>query len=240
MLLEKNESVPLYRQVKEYLEQKIASGEWEHGYKIPTEKELSEFFKVSRITVKRAVLDLVNSGHLYRKSGKGTFVNYQEKTDLSRLVSIHNKSGEEKEYPHKTINFRKIKPDDVVREELKLKTSDKVYHISRIKLEDGKASVIENSFIPANMVSDLTQDDIENELLYNIFSKKYGLQLDKAKVFISTKAARQQEASLLNINVGAPLLVLDRFTTVNEENMIEYSQFMSVFKNAKYFLEINL
>ncbi|GIO23803.1 GntR family transcriptional regulator [Oceanobacillus sp. J11TS1] len=240
MLLKNNGSLPLYEQVKKYLEQKIVSREWEQGYKIPTEKELSELFQVSTITIKRAVLDLVDSGHLYRKSGKGTFVNYQEKTDLSKFVSIQNKFDEGKKYPHKIIGFNKIKPDSEVRENLKLAASDKVYHISRLKLENGIPSIIEDSFIPVNFAPNLTQEDIENELLYNIFLKKYGLPLDKAKVFISTKAADRDESSLLNIPIGCPLLVLDRCTTLKEERVVEYSRCMSVFKNAEYFLEINL
>src|SRR5690625_1924894 len=110
MLLKKDGSIPLHRQIRQYLENKIVSGEWEPGYKIPTEKELASLFKVSNITVKRAVLDLVNNGKLYRKIGKGTFVNQQDENDLSRLISIHNKFDKEKSYPHKTLVFKRLKP----------------------------------------------------------------------------------------------------------------------------------
>src|SRR5699024_11397847 len=74
MKVNKDLSIPLYQQVKDYLKDKITSCEWEVGYQLPTEKELAAQFHVSNITVKRAVLELVNKGLLHRQSGKGTFV----------------------------------------------------------------------------------------------------------------------------------------------------------------------
>ncbi|MCM3399949.1 GntR family transcriptional regulator [Oceanobacillus profundus] len=240
MSLEENSAIPLHRQIRQYLENKIISGEWEPGYKIPTEKQLSSLFKVSNITVKRAVLDLVNNGKLYRKSGKGTFVNKHDKTDLSRLVSIHNKFEDEKPYPHKTLSFKKIVGNTELIKNLQIDKNEEIYYISRIKLEEEKPVIIENSWIPAALTPDLTEEEIENKLLYNLFSKKYGLKLDTAKVFISTKTADKSEAALLNIPIGEQLLVLDRYTKAEDDYIVEYSRFKAVFKDAKYFLEINL
>ena len=240
MILEKNSPIPLHRQVRQYLEGKIDSGEWEPGFKIPTEKELSSLFKVSNITVKRAILDLVNSGKLYRQSGKGTFVNKRQETNLSQLVSIHNRFEDEKSYPHRLLNFSTIKADCRLAENLQLKENDELYYISRLKLEEEKPTVIEHSWIPKSLFPNLTQEDIDNKLFYNIFSKKYGLQLDKAKVYISAQTASKDEAALLNIPIKEQLLVMDRFTTTNQKTIVEYSSFIAPFKDAQYYLEIDL
>lgn len=240
MLLKRDGSIPLYRQIRQYLEYKITSGEWQPGEQIPTEKELSSHFQVSTITVKRAILDLVNSGMLYRISGKGTFVNKPKEINLTKLVSLHDKFSEEKFYPHKTIKFTIIKADSQLAKQLHINEHEEVYHISRIKLEDEKPIVFENSWIPKKLTPGLTKQDIENNLLYNVFSKKYSLSLDKAKVYISAKTAGKEEAALLQVPIGEQLLVLDRITSVNKKMIIEYSHYVSLLTDAKFYLEIDL
>lgn len=65
---------PLYRKIYEDLERAIASGEFTHGNQLPTEKELSETYQVSRITSKRALTELEQAGFISRIRGKGSFV----------------------------------------------------------------------------------------------------------------------------------------------------------------------
>jgi DNA-binding GntR family transcriptional regulator len=67
-------STPLYVQIKDRLLRDILTGLLQPGQKIPTEFELSAAYGVSRITVRNAVLELVKSGHIVRRQGKGTYV----------------------------------------------------------------------------------------------------------------------------------------------------------------------
>ncbi|GFZ87484.1 GntR family transcriptional regulator [Compostibacillus humi] len=239
-MLERDSSIPLHRQIRQYLEKKIDSGEWAPGYQIPTEKELASLFEVSTITVKRAILDLVQSGKLFRISGKGTFVNKIEETNLSKLVSIQDKLGKEKSYPHKTLSFEVINPGKSIAEIMEINEKDKVYYISRIKLDNEKPIVIENSWVNQSLITDLKWEDLEDKLLYNIFIKKYGLNLKKAKVYISSKVAEQSEAVLLNVPIGEQLLIMDRITTTEKDDVVEYSRFITVSNEFKYYLEIDL
>jgi GntR family transcriptional regulator len=74
-LLRQDDQIPLYIQLKESLRGSILNGDLKYGDKIPTEAELSEDFKISRITVRKAILELVEEGYLVKRQGKGTFVN---------------------------------------------------------------------------------------------------------------------------------------------------------------------
>ncbi len=67
-------ATPLYLQLKQILWQEILDGRWEDGQKIPTENVLVEQYQVSRVTVRKAVSELVKEGYLTRHPGKGTFV----------------------------------------------------------------------------------------------------------------------------------------------------------------------
>ena len=67
---------PKYVQIQNYILQKIESGEYAAGDKIPSETELARQFDVSRLTVNTAVKELANSGIVERVQGKGTFVRF--------------------------------------------------------------------------------------------------------------------------------------------------------------------
>ncbi|WP_449354190.1 GntR family transcriptional regulator [Virgibacillus natechei] len=240
MVIDKGISTPLYQQVKNYLEDKIASGEWFPGYRLPAEKELAALFQVSNITAKRAILDLVNDGILHRQSGKGTFVKQPLEQDLTKLVSIQDDEGNSQLHPHKTLTFKTAQAGERIGGKLGIQRDEEVYMVHRLKVENDKPTVIEYSFVPVKLTPDLSQYDIENELLYNIYSRKYGMILDKAKVYISTMSAEKYEASQLGIPPGEPLFVLERFTTTNKKVIIEYSKFIMNFENAKFYLEVQL
>ncbi|WP_099159613.1 GntR family transcriptional regulator [Virgibacillus ndiopensis] len=240
MELNKSVSTPLYHQIKDYLEDKITKGEWEPGYRLPTEKELANQFNVSNITVKRAILELVNEGILYRKSGKGTFVIKKEEQDISKLVSLRNEADDDQQHPHKTLSFSKVMAGTNIGNQLEINSEEMVYKINRLKIKEGDPEVIEYSFIPSGVFPDLSQTDIEDELLYNIFLKKYGIELGKAKIFFSTIIADDYEADLLNVPKGEQLFVLERYTVTVKNQIIEYSKFILKQDQPRYFLEVQL
>ncbi|WP_203333700.1 GntR family transcriptional regulator [Planococcus beigongshangi] len=240
MDLNKNLLVPLYHQVKNYLEEKILSEEWGVGHRLPTEKELAAQFSVSSITIKRAVHELVNEGLLYRQSGKGTFVIKKEEKNLSQLVSLKSESGENKHHPHKTLSFKKEKATKKIASIFEIKTNDPVYKIVRVKLEEEKPMALEYSYIPTDKFPDLDPKTFENDLLYNLFIKKYQMKLDKAKVYFSLVLAEKIEADILNVPVGEQLFVIERHTLTTDGKVIEYSQFVMKPDQTKYFVEIKI
>lgn len=240
MEIDKSLYIPLYQQIKDFLQEKIDIGEWESGYRLASERVLADQFNVSNITVKRAIQELVDEGYLYRQSGKGTFVIKKEEQNISEMVSLHNKQQESVTHPHKLLSFKKISAGVKVAKQLNLKSSDLVYEIIRLKIESGSYVVIEYSFIPGSPFPDLLVKDIDDNLLYNTFTNKYGVKLGKAKVYFSTTLAEDHEAELLNVSKGEQLFVFERYTTSKKGVIIEYSRFTLKENQAKYFLEIEL
>ena len=74
MVLQHDTSIPLHQQLSEALRRDIQTGKYASGQKIPTEMELSQLYRVSRVTIRSALDSLVKEGLLVRKRGKGTFV----------------------------------------------------------------------------------------------------------------------------------------------------------------------
>src|SRR5258708_22034678 len=85
----RNSPVPRYHQLKEILRERIQSGEWKAGDLIPSERELSEQYGISRMTTRQAITDLVNEGVFFREQGRGTFVSHRKITQqLIRLTGF--------------------------------------------------------------------------------------------------------------------------------------------------------
>lgn len=83
-LIKKGSGIPIYKQVKSFITERIRSGELAPGHKMPTERELSDMLKISRNTVSSAYKDLEKEGLLISYQGKGTFVS--ENIDLTLLT----------------------------------------------------------------------------------------------------------------------------------------------------------
>lgn len=240
MKLNKNLPTPLYHQVKDFLIDKITLGEWEPGYQLPAERELAIQFNVSTITVKRAIHDLVNKGILFRQRGKGTFVSKKEDKDLFQMVTLRNEVEESEEHPHISLSFREEEAESKIGKILNINPNDKVYKIHRLKIDGDDPVGIEYTYIPSSILPNLTSEIIDNDLIYNMFTNKYGLVLGKAKIYFSTIIAEEYESKLLKVPKGEQLFVLERFTYTEGNQIIEYSRFIVRQDKSRYYIEIKL
>lgn len=236
MQINKGLHVPLYRQVEQVLEEKIKTGQWETGSQVPTEQELSDLFEVSTITVKRAIIELVNKGYLYRQRGKGTFVSGSLKEqDINSIISL--KTEETGEHPHELISFSLNVANEEIREKLNSDTL-KVFNVVRLKIENEEPSALEYTYLPYSKCPDLTQEDINNELIYNILEKKFFIALGRAKLFIKPFIAQDEIADLLKVEPGTPVFEWERFTYTKHEEIIEYSKFYVRQDKQTYYTEV--
>lgn len=109
-LLEKNSHIPIYIQIEEIIKQRIYLEEYKIGETIPSERELSAQFDVSRMTVRQSITNLVNSGLLYREKGRGTYVaNPKLEQPLKGLTSFtEDMRARGMEPSSKVLRFEKL------------------------------------------------------------------------------------------------------------------------------------
>jgi len=237
--IDKSISVPLYYQIQEILEEKIISGEWDEGYQIPTEKELSNYFDVSTITVKRAIHELVNKGLLYRVRAKGTFVAKElEEENIFNLVTFGSEQKEKTN--HKILNSLVEEAEHNVLRKLSLNKGDLVLRLDRLKIEGSDGVAIERSYIVHHLLPNFSLKRSETELIYNIIRDEHRIKLAKAKMYLSTTTATEEEAALLKLKIGTPLITLERISYLKTGEPIEYSKFIMRQDKAKYFFEVEM
>lgn len=239
MQIDKSLHIPLYRQVEQILEEKIISGQWEVGSQLPTEQELSDRFDVSTITVKRAVIELVNKGYLFRQRGKGTFVSGAAKEqDLNSIISLS--TGSEQEHPHEMISFKYEAAGSEIAQKLRIDPEDEVIRIERLKVENNDPLALEYTYLPADKCQGLTPEMINNDLIFNILKNRFHIALNRAKVFIRPYILPSHQAKLLHVEPGTPVFEWERTTYTKQEDIIEFSKFYIRSDKEVYFTEVQL
>lgn len=213
-MLDKSRPIPLYYQVKESLLEKIMSNQFKVGDLIPSESELQEEYNVSRITIRRAIQELVQEGHLYTRQGRGTFVSRPKVSQELNLITSWAETMAAMGMRPETKRieyFVEPAPVNIARL-LNIPIGDKVYRIERLRYADGEPTCIMTNYLSPAVVPGLLDKGLKSESLYETLEKHYSIVLSRAEETVEAKAAKASEAELLNIKRGAPLLYATRVT----------------------------
>ena len=212
-VFDKDSPFTLYYQLKEKLAKKIANREWAPGEKIPSEAELCDVYQVSRITVRKAIEDLVRSGQLIKHQGKGTFVtNVSMEHKLSKFYSF----SEELERHGMTeraqvLSFDIVEATEEVSEKLSMQKDEQVFMVKRLRMADEMPYTVEISYIPYALCPGLTSENITEKGLYNSMRS---LNVFPERIVEKIRAARisKSDAGLMKLKPSAPAIKLERLT----------------------------
>ena len=226
MKLDENKAEPLYTQLENLLKEKLETGDWQKGDKLPTEMELSEKFKVSRITVRKALSSLVQQGLIVKRSGKGTFVSGEK---IKRPLSVGAISFPSLcEAQHLKPGARTIKsvlemPTPRDREVLGLTEEDRIIAIERIRYADGTPVSVEVSHFVEEL-SFLLDEDLTNTSMYKLIREKYQVPFDSSRKVLELTYATYELARYLNVKSGHPLILISSELSLPDGKKICFSQ----------------
>ena len=191
-----NSIVPLYEQVAEFLKRDIENGVYNATGKIPTEAELAEQYKVSRITIRKAMDNLVGDGLVEKKQGKGTFIRRQKfAKDIKNLQSFSEMCRHMNMKPGGQMLENKLIPaDDKIQKQLNLEPGAYVVYISRLRTADGEPVTIERNYFPVKLF-----ECLQEEAKVRVISSEKQIELCRATA---------AEAKLMKVKKGAPLLYI--------------------------------
>ncbi|WHX40163.1 GntR family transcriptional regulator [Mesobacillus sp. AQ2] len=222
-MIDKNSPIPIYHQLEEYIKSQIESGELKPDEAIPSERVYADLFKISRMTIRQALTNLVNDGYLYRQKGKGTFVN-QKKVEnrLEGMTSFTEDMKERGLTPgSRLVSFEIIPASRKIADMLHLAEHTPVFEIKRVRLADDAPLALETTFLPANLVKGLTEEII-NHSLYEYIEEKLSLTIHEATQQIEATIAKEHELPLLEIDRGSPVLLIHRTSYLKDGTPFEY------------------
>lgn len=205
--LQAESSSPLYYQLMEKIRSDIERGVYIVGTKIPPEHELESTYRVSRVTVRRALQELTEAGFLERKQGKGTFVSVPKiRQDLRNIHSFHDCCKRNGTVPGtKVISIREKRADENDCRDLNLPEGSKILETVRVRFANGEPVILENNHF--SMAYAYLQDAELSGSLYRILAD-YGIVPAKAEHEIDMTRINQDEAKLLEAEAGTMVLRL--------------------------------
>ncbi len=196
-----------YQQIAEALRRRLAAGEFADGALLPSESTLSEQYEASRVTVRRALDVLRAEGLVESRQGFGWSASAEPlRADLSRLATIDAQlaaAGRSSE--RRIVGFGFVEAPERVRELLGGRT---VLEVERVHLADGTPLARVTVWCPEALGASLSRDDVAGAS----FLEQLPVELGGATQTIGATAADHKDATLLEVPVGSPVLVVERIT----------------------------
>ncbi|MGV3488705.1 MAG: GntR family transcriptional regulator [Tuberibacillus sp.] len=238
-MIDKQSPVPIYYQIQSYIKDLVDTNRLRPGDTIPSERELTEKFQVSRMTVRQAIMNLVNDGVLYRQKGKGTFVSEVKiEQPLQGLTSFTEDMKKRGLVPGtRLLSFTIVPADEIVADRLQVQVHEPVYEIIRIRLADEQPISLESTYLSANLVKGLT-DDIVMKSLYSYIEKNISPSISYANQVIEASIAGKDEIEHLQLKKGSPILLIHRNTFLDNGQPLEWVK--SAYRADRYKFVINM
>ncbi|HEV8255485.1 MAG TPA: GntR family transcriptional regulator [Casimicrobiaceae bacterium] len=219
--------VPKYYLVTNVLRQTFAK--YERGDRVPSEHELAAQFGVSRVTLQRALSQLVDDGIVVRLQGKGTFYAGEGKKGGVQAISgaleslMIYENGASARVIGKSCS-REAPPD--VRHQLGLGPSDEVVSFKRVAIVDAEPLAYIVNYLPRDVGMKIYDDAeaLTHSPIAYLLREKYGISLTRAEQTIDAVLAEPEVASALDFPIGSPLLRIERTLFTRKERPIQFTR----------------
>jgi len=234
--------LPKYYQLASILRQKIEDGEWEPRSPIPSERQLEILYNVSRTTTREAIDHLVRQGYLYREHGRGTFVSPQKlQKGLMELTSFSEDLVKRGIMPGQLIlGLDWVVPPPKILQKLELPAGTEVLCIKRTRLGDQTPIGLQTSYLALERSKTITREELESSgSLYRILAEKFGIIPTEADETLEVTLATPEEASLLTIEPGSPLLLNERVLFSQTRTPVEYVKILYRGDRYRYYVRLS-
>lgn len=230
-------SVPVYIKIHDKIKADVEKGVWQVGDRLPSERELSLTFNVSRMTLRQAIQTLADEGILERKIGSGTYIaskKVQEKmTGTTSFTEIM--LSQHKEPSSKTIAYYFTTPSSSEMEQLHLTEEEQILRMERIRFADEVPICFEVAAIPEKLINQFSKNEISLSFYQTLAS--HGYVVGHAEQTISATLASEKIADYLELKRGDAILRLRQISYFEDGTPFEYVRTQYAGSRFEFFLE---
>lgn len=222
-MLARRSPKPLYRQLKDRLLRELEVGERQPHSQLPSEREWVKRLGISRITVRQALMELVQQGYLYTVPGKGFFVGEKKKAhELNAFLSFTAASEGRGETPSsKILEARIVRATVAMAHDLEISPGAEVVRLKRLRLTSDVPVMVQESLLPHVRCPGLLDRDLTTLSLFAALQDDYHLTLVRAETTISARLADRAEKKALGLEDPGVVLVVDQLSFASDGLPVE-------------------
>lgn len=237
-----NRIVPLYHQVEQVIRHRIATREYRSGLQIPSEHELGRELKVSRVTIREALRELVRENLLVKVQGKGTFVSL----DLPKALQPIKYNGFLEDLYQRVLQLEVVSVDmaraavtDKVRAVLHLPaTVTEIVQIKRCRHGQGEPFSFTVNYLPVEIGSRVDPAVLKTVPLNTVFERDLKIPVVRAEETVEAAPANPEVAEQLGIPVLYPVMHVTRVMFTDGNRAFEVVE--TFYRADKYHYSVNL
>jgi len=222
-----------YQEIASAVRDRVQEGHYAPGRLLPSEAELSAEFEASRVTIRRALETLRDDGLIAARQGFGWFVASEPlRQTLGQLHTIEGQladSGIVTE--RRIIDFAFVRATATVREAL---AAEQVLRVKRVNMADGEPFAVVTVWCPAELAQSLSRRDVERSPFYELL----GVPLRGATQTIGADLVTADDAALLGVPGGSPVLVCERLTTDTDGRPVLFSHHVFPAHRTEFVVEL--
>jgi len=205
--IDESSPIPKYHQIRMNLQQLVEDEILKPGELLPSEFALAERYGVSRLTLRKAIGDLVAEGYLLRKQGVGTYVAEAKPVQIQPSpMGFSARMSKEGRIPtSRVVSIKRKRATKNISKKLEIPGGSSIVEIVRIRLVDDEPVLLETTQIAADLVPEIDKHDLRKSL-YQVLEEHYGIHLSQGEQFIEPILLTEYNAELLNAKPGVPAL----------------------------------
>jgi GntR family transcriptional regulator len=223
----------LHGQVRAELARRISSGGLPRNGQLPTERELSAEFGVSRVTVRRALASLAEDGLVHAVQGRGTFVSPVRVAEPpNALLSFRELAASRNLVAGARLLEAEVRPATISEaEQLEVAPGADLFHLERLRTLDGVPVALDASVVPVALAPELPRLDWSTASLYARLADAGHVPV-RADYAVEAQGADARVAEHLELPVGAPVLVAESLTYGADDRLVEIGRM--VYRGDRY------
>ena len=204
---------PLWQQAAKAIMREINTQKLASGTRLPPERELLERLSISRVTLRRALHSLVNSGVLVSAHGRGWYVATEAHQEFPQTLESFSETASRLGLVASSVLLRAGEAPASLdeAEELSVAPGSLLYHLDRVRLLDGVPIAVDTSFFPVVRGADWAGVDFTRASLFKLLTEA-GVELARADSTIEARGADWELAGHLGLESGMPVLVMKQVT----------------------------
>lgn len=211
--INKKSVIPIYYQLAKLLEKKIYTGELNPGEKLPPENKIADYFNISRMTVRKALSELIEAGMISSEKGRGTFVTEPK---LDNLVFELDNFKEEIEKRGmkpkiKLLKVNIIKANREIANKLNIDLKTRCLDFTMLISANNEPLIYERKYIKYSKQKPILESELEDATLSNLAITHGNYFPVMSKKILKSANADKEQANLLNINKKDAVFVIEQY-----------------------------